>query len=172
VSKNEQYVTGSSNIQVGGDLHITVHNGVPLPLLVPETKMLSREQRRYISTLVAEVENAEQRVVSARLIRHSMNQELNVASIEEVSDDMYRKATMYLTGWKTCALGEHQGESAMVSQVLRIWTICPKEQPVISKFTRDHFGTSKMNDLNYWQMRCVLSFAMHLWSENWKGKAI
>lgn len=166
--KNEQYATGNGIIQVGGDLHITVHTS----MMTSPIKMLTREQRQRISVLVAEVESAEKEIISQRRIRYALNRELNVGSIDEVSDEMYRKATMYLSGWRTCALGEHQIEAAMVSQVLRIWTICPTMQQQIVRFTRDQFSTSMMNDLNFWQLRCVLSYALNLWTIYWKGKSI
>jgi hypothetical protein len=165
--KNEQHATGNGIIQIAGDVHITVHAAAP----TASKKMLSKEQRQRIALLVAEVESAEKQIVSQRRIRYALNKELNVASIEEVSDEMYRKASMYLSGWRACAAGEHQVEAAMVSQVLRIWTICPTMQLIIAKFTREQFGTTRMNDLTFWQMRCVLSFALHLWAVYWKGKA-
>lgn len=165
---NEQQASGNGIIQVGGDLHITVHNTTYLP----QKKLLTRDQRQRISVLVAEVESAEKELVSQRRIRYALNRELSVESIEAVSDDMFRKAITYLSGWRACALGEHQIEGAMVSQILRIWTICPAMQPQIVKFTRDHFSTSMMNDLSFWQLRCVLSYALHLWTIYWKGKAI
>ncbi len=166
MTKGKQEATGTDIVQIGRDLHITIQQTIH-QAAVP---MLSREQRQRIASLVAEVEAAENQLVSQRRVRYALNRELCVGSIDQVTSEMYNKAVVYLGGWRACAAAEHQGIPAMVSQVIRIWTVAPSLQMEIARFLRDQFATTKLNDLSYWQMRCTLAYAMQCWTDYWKAR--
>ncbi|MFJ2987855.1 hypothetical protein ACIPF8_08310 [Collimonas sp. NPDC087041] len=161
----KQSAKGTGIIQVSGDLHIF---NIAAPIQ-PE-KTLSWDQRQQLTRLVIEVEDAEKSIISQMRIRVALNKEMGVKGVQQMTPEIFPKAVTYLSGWRSCALGEHQYETAMIAQVIRMWIIVPTLKAEVEQFALRQFATSTLKDLDFWKMRCVLSFVMTSWSEHWKRK--
>lgn len=171
--RNKQSAKGNVIIQVSGDLNII--NMIASPAVTTAQSEhslipLTWEQRQQLSKLVAEVEQAEKNITSQMRIRVALNKEMGVKGVQQMTPEIFPKAVTYLTGWRSCALGEHQYETAMIAQVIRMWVIVPTLKAEAEQFALRHFGSSTLKDLDYWKMRCILAFVMNSWAGHWKGK--
>ncbi|MCO8643863.1 hypothetical protein KGP93_11180 [Burkholderia multivorans] len=161
--------SGFGIIQVAGDLSIT-HVLQQDQAAVIEVARLSREERSQLSALTEEVVAAESGLVSARLVRASLNLHLGVKSVEEMTADMFPRATVYLNGWRNCAAGRELSIDAMVAQMMRIWAIVPHLKTSTLEFTRTHFSREVLRNMTVWELRAALAFTMAKWSSYWETR--
>jgi len=153
---------GSGNIQVGGDLYISVyHTTTALP-----RSRLTAQHKRQIAALVGAIEQAELGKVSAKIIRGSMNRKLGVRTIDELDANDLPKALLYLNGWRACVGNEPLSDAAMVSQILRMGAICGLLGEV-EEFAQRAFHTTQIMSLKGWSLKCVMAYAMYKWQRHW-----
>ncbi|WP_342320483.1 hypothetical protein [Burkholderia pseudomallei] len=161
--------SGFGIIQVAGDLSITqvVHQDQDEK---PEVKRLTKEERVQLSTFTEEVVAAEMGLVSAKLVRASLNAYLGVRSVEDMTAEMFNRASIYLNGWRNCASGRELSIDAMVAQVMRIWTIAPPVKVATLDFTRANFSREILRNMTVWELRATLAFAMAKWQSYWEAR--
>ncbi|WP_175682555.1 hypothetical protein [Burkholderia cenocepacia] len=161
--------SGFGIIQVAGDLSITqvLQSDAP-PAEVVER--LSREERAQLSAWAEEVVAAEAGLVTTKLVRASLNTHLGVKSVDEMVADMFPRATVYLNGWRNCAFGRELSIDAMIAQVMRIWTIVPHVKAATLEFSRTNFNREVLRNMNVWELRATLAFAMTKWQSYWEAR--
>ncbi len=161
--------SGFGIIQVAGDLSITQVLQQDQAAVI-EVPRLSREERSQLSALTEEVVAAESGLISARLVRASLNLHLGVKSVEEMTADMFPRATVYLNGWRNCAAGRELSLDAMIAQMMRIWAIVPHLKTSTLEFTRTHFSREVLRNMSVWELRAALAFTMAKWSSYWEAR--
>ncbi len=161
--------SGFGIIQVAGDLSITQVLQQDQAAVI-EVSRLSREERSQLSALTEEVVAAESGLISARLVRASLNLHLGVKSVEEMTADMFPRATVYLNGWRNCAAGRELSLDAMIAQMMRIWAIVPHLKTSTLEFTRTHFSREVLRNMSVWELRAALAFTMAKWSSYWEAR--
>ncbi|WP_080484176.1 hypothetical protein [Burkholderia cenocepacia] len=161
--------SGFGIIQVAGDLSITHVVQRDQPQVV-EVARLSRVERGQLSSMAEEVVAAESGLISTKLVRASLNAHLSVKSVEEMTADMFPRATVYLNGWRNCAFGRELSIDAMVAQMLRIWAIVPHLKTSTLDFTRTNFNREVLRNMTVWELRATLAFAMTKWHSYWEAR--
>lgn len=168
-SSDPMTVVGSGNIQVGGDLHVT-------QILLPTSTLgergaarkLSTPERQQLAIWADEVVDAEVGLISAKIVRASLNEYVGVKSVAEMTADMYVRASVYLQGWISCASGASLSHEACVAQVLRMWAIVPSLRGITNDFCRAEFQQELLKNMTIWELRTTMAFVMTKWQQHWE----
>lgn len=170
-----QSASGSNIIQIHGDFSITqilqsaqaaCNEGAPES---DQTK-LSPEERAQLAIWTEEVVQAESGLVHSKIVRASLNAHLGVKNVGEMTAEMFNRATIFLQGWKSCALGRDLSPEATIAQILRMWTIVPGLRGTILEFTKFAFQREMLKSMTTWELRATLAYSMTRWQAYWEQR--